>query len=146
MWNNLWVRIKPYVTLQMFVNFIVQELRMLYSFIAKICGDMFTNWNGDVDPARLIGYLIVIIFAVLFIWLTILDTFWHHSFNSMAFSTGAGVIAVQLLAAAGGVRIKQSSEIPLPPMGEMMNAANTVHKKSVLRRIVKDAIKDTTNA
>lgn len=83
--------------------------------IAKACGDMFANWNGDIDPARLVGYGWVLLFGMVFIALSIYDTLKHQSFNSIAFATGGVAIAGQILAAAWGVRLKQNSEVPMPP-------------------------------
>ncbi len=139
MWSNLWIRIKPYVTLQIFVSFIIEELTMIGQFIAKVCGDMFTNWNGDVDPARLFPYLFTALCGIVFLWLSWLDTMWHHSFNSMSFSAGAVAIATQFVAAAAGVRIKQSSEVPMPPQEGMPQMA--ARKKGVMRRVVEGAVK-----
>jgi hypothetical protein len=116
--NNFLQTVYQYVTLQAVRQWMLTNLAALWRFFAKVTSDMFSNWNGDVDPARAIGYLIVLMFSVIFAWLTILDTYWHHSFNSMAFSAGVGVIAVQVIAAAAGVRIKQSSEIPMTPKAE----------------------------
>jgi hypothetical protein len=83
--------------------------------IAKACGDMFQNWNGDYDPARLIGYGWCLLFGMVFIALTVYDTLHNKAFNSMAFSTGGVAIAGQIFAAACGVRVKQNSEVPMPP-------------------------------
>lgn len=83
--------------------------------IAKATGDMFQNWNGDYDPARLIGYGFVLLCGLVFIGLTIYDTLRNHAFNSMAFSGGCVAISGQALAAAWGVKIKQNSETPMPP-------------------------------
>jgi hypothetical protein len=85
------------------------------ALIAKTCGDMFQNWNGDYDPARLIGYGFVLLCGFVFIALTIYDTLKNHQFNSIAFSTGSVAISGQALAAAWGVKLKQNSEVPMPP-------------------------------
>jgi hypothetical protein len=145
MWQKLWARIGPYVTLQILVNFIKEEFSMIFAFISKVCGDMFTSWNGDVDPARLIPYILCGLFGIFFLWFTWLDTYWHHAFNSMAFSTGAVAIGAQFVAAAGGVRIKQSSEIPMPP--ELTDPADSASapRKSMLRRVVRGAINGALN-
>jgi hypothetical protein len=138
MWQKLWARIGPYVTLQVLVKFIQEELSMVFAFIAKVCGDMFTSWNGDVDPARLIPYLLCGLFGVFFLWFTYLDTIWHHSFNSMAFSAGAVSLGAQFVAAAGGVRLKQSSEIPMTPDDHQHLGARK--PKSLVRRVVQGAV------
>ena len=90
-------------------------LKRTRQLIAKTCADMFQNWNGDYDPARLIGYGFVLLCGAVFIALTVYDTLKNHQFNSMAFSTGSVAISGQALAAAWGVKLKQNSEVPLPP-------------------------------
>jgi hypothetical protein len=148
MWSKIWARIGPYVTLKIFVTFLQEELSMILSFIAKVCGDMFTNWNGDVDPARLFPYLFTALCGIVFLWLSWLDTIWHHNFNSMAFSAGAVAIATQFVAAAAGVRIKQSSEIPMPPGGPSAGNGEGLgaHKpKSLVRRVVAGAVNGALN-
>lgn len=90
-------------------------LKRTRQLIAKTCGDMFQNWNGDYDPARLIGYGFVLLCGFVFIALTIYDTLKNHAFNSLAFSTGCVAISGQALAAAWGVKLKQNSEVPMPP-------------------------------
>lgn len=90
-------------------------MKQTRALIAKTCGDMFQNWNGDYDPARLIGYGFVLLCGFVFIALTIYDTLKNHQFNSLAFSTGCVAISGQALAAAWGVKLKQNSEVPIPP-------------------------------
>lgn len=90
-------------------------LQKTRALIAKASGDMFQNWNGDYDPARLIGYGFVLVCGLVFIALTIYDTLRNHQFNSLAFSSGSVAISGQALAAAWGVKIKQPAEIPMPP-------------------------------
>lgn len=143
MWSKIWARIKPYVTLQIFLTFITNELTMILGFIAKVCGDLFTNWNGDVDPARLFPYLFTAACGIVFLWLSWLDTVWHHSFNSMAFSAGAVAIATQFVAAAAGVRIKQSSEVPMPPPDQPEHLQ--MKRKSLIRRVVAGAVDGAMN-
>lgn len=89
-------------------------LQQTRAMVSKVCGDIFANWNGDIDPARLVGYGFVLLCGNVFLVLSIYDTLVHKSFNSLAFSTGCVAIAGQVLAAAVGVRLKQNSEIPMP--------------------------------
>jgi hypothetical protein len=84
------------------------------ALLKKTAGDIFTNWNGDVDPARLIGYGFVMLGGLEFLALTLYDTLRSHHFDSMSFSTGIVAISGSVMAAAGGVRIKQNSEAPFP--------------------------------
>jgi hypothetical protein len=83
-------------------------------FVARVCEDLFCNWNGDVDPARFFGYGFVMLGGLVFIILSIYDTVKHQTFNSLAFSGGLVAIAGAVTAAAAGVKIKESSEIPMP--------------------------------
>jgi hypothetical protein len=85
------------------------------ALIKKTCGDVFTNWNGDVDPARLFGYGFVMLGGFEFLALTLYDTLRSHHFDSMSFSAGMASISAAVMAAAGGVRWKQGSEVPMPP-------------------------------
>jgi hypothetical protein len=84
------------------------------ALLKKTAGDIFTNWNGDVDPARLIGYGFVMLGGLEFLGLTLYDTLRSHHFDSMSFSTGIVAISGSVMAAAGGVRWKQGSEVPMP--------------------------------
>ncbi|MBB5409161.1 hypothetical protein HDG34_003102 [Paraburkholderia sp. HC6.4b] len=83
-------------------------------FVARVCEDLFCSWNGDVDPARFFGYGFVMLGGLVFIILSIYDTIKHQTFNSLAFSGGLVAIAGAVTAAAAGVKIKESSEIPMP--------------------------------
>jgi hypothetical protein len=106
MWQTIWNKIEPYLT-----------LRSLRQLIKKACGDMFTNWNGDVDPARLVGYGFVILGGAEFLALALYDSLKNHTFNYMGFSTGLVAISGAITAAAAGVRLKQLAEAPMPPVG-----------------------------
>lgn len=101
--GKIWGFLQPYVTMQGARRIVV-----------KACGDSFTNWNGDVDPARL-AYVVPLVGSVLFFALTIYDTLKLHRFDSMSFSAGLVAISGSVLSAAAGVRWKQNSEAPMPP-------------------------------
>jgi hypothetical protein len=88
-------------------------LAYLRQLTVKMGSDVFTNWNGDFDPARLC-YAFILAESIIFNWLSIYDTYAHKSFNSLAYSTGIVAIGAQIIAAAAGVRIKQPSEVPMP--------------------------------
>lgn len=107
MLQKLWAWLKPYVT-----------LRYLRALIKKTFGDMFTNWNGDVDPARLVGYGFVMLGGLEFLGLSLYDTLKNHAFNYIGFSTGLVAISGAITAASAGVRWKQMSEAPMPPAGD----------------------------
>lgn len=102
----LWARVLPIITL-------AQARRLT----VKTFSDMFTNWNGDVDPARLVGYGFVMLGGFQFLALSLYDTLKNHAFNYMGFSTGLVAISGAITAAAAGVRWKQGSEAPMPPPG-----------------------------
>ena len=101
----MWQKLKDMIT-----------LAYLRKLTVKMGSDVFTNWNGDFDPARLC-YAFILVDAVIFNWLSIYDTYLHKSFNSMAYSTGCVAIGAQIIAAAAGVRLKQNSEQPFPQGG-----------------------------
>lgn len=102
----LWARAVPYITF-------AQTRRLT----AKTFSDMFTNWNGDVDPARLVGYGFVMLGGLQFLGLSLYDTLKNHAFNYVGFSTGLVAISGAITAAAAGVRWKQMAEAPMPPAG-----------------------------
>ena len=82
-------------------------------FLARVCEDLFCSWNGDVDPARFFGYGFVmggLVFIIRFIY----DTVRHQTFNSPRILGRTAAIAGAVTAAAAGVKIKESSEIPMP--------------------------------
>jgi hypothetical protein len=98
----MWQKLKDMIT-----------LAYLRKLTVKMGSDVFTNWNGDFDPARLC-YAFILADAIIFNWLSIYDTYLHKSFNSMAYSGGCVAIGAQIIAAAAGVRLKQNSEQPFP--------------------------------
>ncbi|WP_144106785.1 hypothetical protein [Paraburkholderia sp. BCC1886] len=100
--KRLWRKTKAIIT-----------LKRIRHTIWKVCTDCFTNWNGDFDPARLV-YALILLYGLAFLWMSIWDTHVHHVFNQMGFATGASALAVQMIAAAAGVRLKQNAEAPFP--------------------------------
>lgn len=87
------------------------------SFIRNICSDVFTSMNGDIDPARLFGYGFVLLGGIEFLAMTTYMAIKTGHFDAINFSTGLVGISGALLAAAAGVYIKKSTEVPLSPPG-----------------------------
>jgi len=97
------------------------------SLFSKVVGDVFTSWNGDVDPARLFGYGFVLLGGMEFLGLTLYMTVKTGHFDALNFSTGLIGISGAIVAAAAGVLIKKSSEMPMPvqPIPAPQNNQNT---------------------
>lgn len=85
------------------------------SIIQKICSDAFTSMNGDIDPARLFGYGFVLLGGIEFLAMTLYMAIKTGHFDTFNFSTGLVGIGGALVAAAAGVFIKKSAEVPLSP-------------------------------
>lgn len=111
MLSTLLQKLLPVVTLAPVRTFLANTAAGYWKWVNKICSDVFANWNGDIDPARL-SYLFVWICGTVFLVLTILDFKINRHFDGTMFSTGCVALSVQMIAAAAGVRIKQSSEVP----------------------------------
>lgn len=78
--------------------------------------DQITTPNGDIDPARVWGYLIVGCGGMLFLfleWYTVVVK--NQPFDPSAFSDGLIKVGTALLAAAAGVWIKKGTEVPYNP-------------------------------
>jgi hypothetical protein len=80
----------------------------LWEMIKKMIGDSIQSESGNVDPARL---------QYVFIWGTIYDTLLNHHFNGTQFAIGAAGLATLMVGAAGGVRMKNNTELPLAQQG-----------------------------
>lgn len=87
----------------------------------SVLKDCSTSANGDYDPARVVGYGIVALGALVFLILTIYTTLRSGTFDSGAFAIGLTGVSGTLTAAAAGVWLKKATEVPLtpptPPMG-----------------------------
>lgn len=78
--------------------------------------DQITTPNGDIDPARVWGYLIVGSGGMLFLfleWYSVVEK--NQPFDPGAFSDGLIKVGTALLAAAAGVWIKKGAEVPYDP-------------------------------
>jgi hypothetical protein len=78
--------------------------------IAKILSDCFTSQTGDYDPARVIGYGLVSLGALEFMVLSPYITIKDGKFDGLQFCAGLASIGTALVAAAGGVYLKRSTE------------------------------------
>lgn len=87
--------------------------KRIWKVISKVINDCFTSANGDYDPARVAGYGIVVLGGLVYIGLEIFVVVTTRQFNEINFATGLAGIGAALIAAAGGVWIKKSTEIPL---------------------------------
>lgn len=79
--------------------------------VKKVFKDCLTGINGkDYDPARVVGYAVVIIGAVVFIGLSIYDTIINKKFDYTGYATGLAGVGVTITAAAAGVWFKKDTE------------------------------------
>jgi hypothetical protein len=85
------------------------------SLFGKVISDSFTSMNGDFDPARLFGYGFVLLGGLEFLGTTLYMVIKTQHFDQVGFATGLIGISGALLAAAAGVYIKKTAEVPLTP-------------------------------
>jgi hypothetical protein len=82
----------------------------------KFVGDQFTTSNGDFDPARVWGYMVIGTGGMLYNWF---EYYWvvtkGQPFDPIAYADGLIKVGAALLAAATGVWIKHGTEIPYNP-------------------------------
>ena len=78
--------------------------------LKKVLKDSLTNSVGDYDPARVAGYLVVILGGLAFIGLSIYDTIVNKKFNYEGYAIGLSGVAVTIAGAAAGVWIKKGAE------------------------------------
>ena len=72
--------------------------------------DVFTSAAGEYDPARAIGYGVVLLSAITFLGLSTYDTIVNRKFDYSGFALGLAGVSAAIAAAAAGVTIKKSSE------------------------------------
>lgn len=85
------------------------------STFKRVLSDMSTSQNGDYDPARVVGYGVAVLGALVFLSLTVYTTLQTKAFDASAFAVGLCGVSATVAAAAGGVFFKRSTEIPVPP-------------------------------
>lgn len=83
------------------------------SLFKRVMSDISTSANGDFDPARVIGYGFVVISGLVFLGLTIYTTWKTGAFSTVDFTIGVAGLSASITAAAAGVLIKKSTEVPL---------------------------------
>jgi hypothetical protein len=91
------------------------------STFKRVVSDMSTSQNGDYDPARVVGYGVSVLGALVFLALTVYVTVLTKAFDASAFAIGLLGISTTVAAAAGGVFIKRSTEVPLSPTAPPLN-------------------------
>lgn len=85
----------------------------MWSTFKKVIKDCLTSANGDFDPARVFGYLILLVGAAMFIAMSgVQFALTPKTFDIFNFTKGLGAIALSLTAAAAGVWIKNATEVP----------------------------------
>ncbi len=79
--------------------------------IKRVIKDCLTGKNGnDYDPARVIGYGVVVMGSIVFIFLAIYDTLMNKKFDYNGYAAGISGIGLSLAAAAAGVWMKKDTE------------------------------------
>ena len=91
------------------------SLKATFNEFKKALKDCFTSANGDYDPARVVGYLVVLLGALIFMGGMVFNTIVDKRFDADAFMKGLSGLSLTMTAAAGGVWIKKSSEITPSP-------------------------------
>jgi predicted phage tail protein len=86
----------------------------MWKTFKQVVYDCFTNPYGDYDPARVIGYLIVILGALEFLGISMWQYAVYNKFDSTGFAAGLASIGGTLAAAGVGVWIKSDAEKPSP--------------------------------
>jgi uncharacterized membrane-anchored protein len=105
---------------------------MSIATLKKVIEDCSTGANGDYDPARVIGYGVTLLGSLVFLGLTIYVTIITKAFNSEGFAIGLAGISAVITAAAGGVLMKKSTEIPLDVNTTVTSTATPDTKETVV--------------
>lgn len=79
---------------------------------ATVMKDISTTSSGDYDIARVAGYGVTVLGAVVFLGLSIYDTWANQKFNYEGFSLALTAISIAITGAAAGVWIKKGAERP----------------------------------
>lgn len=88
----------------------------MWGVLKKTIADSAQSESGNIDPARL-QYIFVAACGIVFIWGTVYDTLQNHRFNGTQFAIGAAGLATLFMGVAGGVRVKNPTELPLAQQG-----------------------------
>jgi hypothetical protein len=92
----------------------MDKLKNLVELFKRVLKDITTTPAGDYDPARIIGYGIVVLGGIEFLVLTAWVTIQKGTFDGAQFSLGLTGVAGAIAAAAAGVYIKKSAEVQVP--------------------------------
>lgn len=98
----------------------------MFETLKKVIYDCCTSSAGDYDPARLLGYLVVVLAAMVFLVLTTYFALTTGKFDSKDFALGLASISATMVAAATGVWIKKDTEVQ--PTSTAAPAAASVSK------------------
>lgn len=90
----------------------LNKLKDFVATIKTVIKDCMTSANGDYDPARVIGYGVVVLGALEFLILFAYTTLKHGVFDAAQFTIGLSGVSGALAAAAAGVWLKKTTEIP----------------------------------
>ena len=88
---------------------------MNLSVFQNVMKDITTTPNGDYDPARVVGYGVVVLGALVFFGCTIYLAVVKQEFDGANYAIGMAGVAASIAAAAGGVYMKKTDEIPYDP-------------------------------
>lgn len=83
----------------------------MFKLLKQVIFDCCTSANGDYDPARVIGYFLVVVGALEFLILFAYFAIKKDAFDASGFALGLASIGGTLGAAAAGVMIKNGTEI-----------------------------------
>lgn len=93
------------------MNDVIKKDPTIRQLFKRVIKDCLTGKNGsDYDPARVIGYGVVVMGSVVFIFLAIYDTFMNKKFDYNGYAAGISGIGLSLAAAAAGVWMKKDTE------------------------------------
>lgn len=88
----------------------MSTIQKITTGVSTVLSDSFTSKVGEYDPARLFGYLPILLASFAFIGLSIYDTVVNKKFDYAGFAMGIAGVGAALAGAAAGVRIKEGSE------------------------------------
>jgi hypothetical protein len=84
----------------------------MFQLFKRVLSDCTTSANGDFDPARVVGYSMVLLTYLVWLTVTIYFVVTTGKFDSVAFCRDAATLSTMIFAAAAGVWIKKDTEVP----------------------------------
>lgn len=108
--------------------------------LKKVIADCAQSANGDYDPARVVGYSVSLLGALVFLGLSIYTTVINRAFDASGFAVGLAGVSATIAAAAGGVWMKKSTEIPFDPTTQNGpgGAPDVPHHRALVKQQVPD--------